>query len=105
MRQPRAQVQRWFDVWVVPRGQSCIACFARDITDMKLAEQSLRDSIGRDSLTGLLNHAAFHDAVSLALQRDAGSQQVALVLFDLDYLKLINDVHGHRHQDHGCSAS
>ena len=71
---------------------------------MKLAEQSLRDSIGRDSLTGLLNHAAFHDAVSLALQRDAGSQQVALVLFDLDYLKLINDVHGHQTGDAALRA-
>lgn len=103
-RQSQQHGQRWFDVWVVPRGQSCIACFARDITDMKLAEQSLRDSIGRDSLTGLLNHAAFHDAVGLALQRSADSQQVALVLFDLDYLKLINDVHGHQTGDAALRA-
>jgi diguanylate cyclase (GGDEF)-like protein/PAS domain S-box-containing protein len=94
---------RWLDVWIVPRATGGVACFARDITEMKRAEQSLRDSIGRDSLTGLLNHAAFHDAVSRALQGD-DAQQVALVLFDLDYLKLINDVHGHQTGDAALRA-
>jgi PAS domain-containing protein len=88
---------QWFDVWIVPRGVDEVACFARDITDMKRAETQLRESVGRDSLTGLLNHAAFHDAVSGALAAGgSAAQEVALVLFDLDYLKLINDVHGAR---------
>jgi diguanylate cyclase (GGDEF)-like protein len=48
----------------------------------------------------LLNHAAFHDAVSSALGAGgADAEEVALVLFDLDYLKLINDVHGHQMGD------
>jgi diguanylate cyclase (GGDEF)-like protein len=94
---------RWLDVWIVPRASGDVACFARDITDMKRAEQSLRESVGRDSLTGLLNHAAFHDAVSQALQGGA-AEQVALVLFDLDYLKLINDVHGHQTGDAALRA-
>lgn len=95
----------WFDVWVVPRGADGVACFARDISDMKQAEAQLRASVGRDSLTGLLNHAAFHDAVSQALCAGGDSaEQVALVLFDLDYLKLINDVHGHRTGDQALKA-
>jgi diguanylate cyclase (GGDEF)-like protein len=92
------------DLWIVPRATGDVACFARDITDMKRAEQSLRESIGRDSLTGLMNHAAFHDAVSRALQSGGDAEQVALVLFDLDYLKLINDVHGHQTGDAALRA-
>lgn len=93
-------VSLWFDVWVVPRGADGVACFARDISDMKRAEAQLRESVGRDSLTGLLNHAAFHEAVGRALSvGGTASDQVALVLFDLDYLKLINDVHGHQTGD------
>jgi diguanylate cyclase (GGDEF)-like protein len=95
----------WFDLWIVPRGATDVACFARDITDMKQAEQSLRETVGRDSLTGLLNHAAFHDEVSRALRGGAhDAEQVALVLFDLDYLKLINDVHGHQMGDQALRA-
>jgi diguanylate cyclase (GGDEF)-like protein len=96
---------QWFDVWIVPRGVDEVACFARDITDMKRAEAQLRESVGRDSLTGLLNHAAFHDAVSGALAAGGpAAQEVALVLFDLDYLKLINDVHGHQTGDQALRA-
>jgi len=95
-----ASVQRWFDLWVVPRGAEEAVCFVRDVTEMKLTEEGLRKSAGRDSLTGLLNHASFHEAVSQAVSSDAGLRgDVALVLFDLDYLKLINDVHGHQTGD------
>lgn len=92
--------ERWFDVWVVLRGVEEVVCFARDVTDMKHTEELLRKSAGRDSLTGLLNHASFHEEVSKAVSSDAGQRgEVALVLFDLDYLKLINDVHGHQTGD------
>lgn len=96
---------RCFDVWIVPRGRDQVACFARDITEMKRAEDALRLSVGRDSLTGLLNHAAFHDEVSRTLaSRRPEAQAVALVLFDLDYLKLLNDVHGHKAGDQALRA-
>ena len=97
--------ERWFDVWIVPRGLGEAVCVARDITEMKLAENQLRDSVGRDSLTSLLNHAAFHDEVSRVLGMDGPDDaDVGLVLFDLDYLKLINDVHGHRKGDEALRA-
>jgi len=96
----RAGVARWFDVWVVLRGAEDVVCFARDVTEMKHTEELLRKSVGRDSLTGLMNHASFHEAVSKAVSSDAGQRgEVALVLFDLDYLKLMNDVHGHQTGD------
>jgi diguanylate cyclase (GGDEF)-like protein len=103
--QPMAGAVRWFDVWIVPRGPDAACCFARDITDIKDTEQRLRESAGRDSLTGLLNHAAFHDEVSRALDPGRSNEErVALVLFDLDHLKLINDVHGHRMGDRALRA-
>ena len=103
--QPIRGADRWFDVWIVPRSLDAVSCFARDITEIKLTEDQLRESVGRDSLTGLLNHAAFHDAVSQALASGgSASEQVALVLFDLDYLKLINDVHGHQTGDQALRA-
>lgn len=94
------EVARWFDVWIVPRPASELFLFARDITDIKRLERQLRDSVERDSLTGLLNHAAFHDHVSRSLDVHAPtSSEVALVLFDMDYLKLLNDAHGHQMGD------
>lgn len=103
--QPGTGTQRWFDVWIVSRGADGVSCFARDITAMNRTEDQRRESAGRDSLTGLLKHAAFHDAVSRALATSgAASEQAALVLFDLDYLKLINDVHGHQTGDQALRA-
>ncbi len=53
-----------------------------------------------DSLTGLLNRAAFQDRLELSLaqaRRNAGS--VALLFIDLDGFKGVNDAEGHRAGD------
>jgi diguanylate cyclase (GGDEF)-like protein/putative nucleotidyltransferase with HDIG domain len=52
----------------------------------------------RDPLTGLLNHRRFHEVLSRQLEscRAAGGrEQLAVVLFDLDGFKQVNDAHGH----------
>ncbi|ROO30617.1 hypothetical protein SAOR_01480 [Salinisphaera orenii MK-B5] len=63
------------------------------------AEQ-LRESSRLDSLTGLLNHGAFYSALDAAI---SGEQQprhhCALVLYDLDHFKRINDSRGHLYGD------
>jgi diguanylate cyclase (GGDEF)-like protein len=46
----------------------------------------------RDPLTGLLNHREFHDAVGAHLAR---ARPVAIVIFDLDRFKAVNDLGGH----------
>ena len=49
-----------------------------------------------DPLTGVLNRRAFQDAVAdeqLRMERSAKS--AAIVLFDLDRFKMLNDAHGH----------
>jgi diguanylate cyclase (GGDEF)-like protein len=52
----------------------------------------LRELADRDFLTGLLNARVFDEALG---RRCAGDQPFALILADMDDLKLINDAHGH----------
>ena len=49
-----------------------------------------------DALTGLYNHRAFHDRLRQALlEASAAHETVAVVMFDLDDFKKVNDVYGH----------
>jgi diguanylate cyclase (GGDEF)-like protein len=60
----------------------------------------LSERARRDSLTGVLNHAAFHSqlAVETARAHRYGGR-LALVLFDLDRFKELNDQAGHQEGD------
>jgi diguanylate cyclase (GGDEF)-like protein len=60
----------------------------------------LGDRARRDPLTGVLNHAAFHAhaAAEVARARRYGGR-LALVLFDLDRFKEMNDREGHQEGD------
>ena len=67
-----------------------------DIHDRKLAEAAIRWAAEHDGLTGVSNRAAFYtglrDAIAAAAQQQS---EVALLLFDLDNFKQINDQFGH----------
>ncbi len=74
-----------------------------DITERKQAEDAreralieAQERADRDSLTGLLNHRAFHKR----LEQEAGralreSSSVAVVMLDMDNFKFFNDAYGH----------
>ncbi len=64
-----------------------------DITDLKLAEETIRKQVEQDPLTGLANRAAVYGRVE-RLIGDAAPQGL-LVLTDLDNFKAINDTLGH----------
>jgi len=50
----------------------------------------------RDGLTGLYNRRSFNDSLTRSIAREARSGgRLALLLFDLDHFKQINDNHGH----------
>jgi diguanylate cyclase (GGDEF)-like protein len=49
-----------------------------------------------DSLTGLFNHRSFHERLLHALQEASQTHRpVAVLMFDIDDFKRVNDVHGH----------
>lgn len=78
-----------------PAISGIIATF-HDITERKIYEQELTKLAYRDSLTGLANRTFFQEKLRRSLElADAVGQSVALVFFDLDNFKLVNDSMGH----------
>jgi diguanylate cyclase (GGDEF)-like protein/PAS domain S-box-containing protein len=75
----------------------------RDITEQKHLEDSLveareemRYKATHDALTSLLNRGVIMDLLSRELNRTRRENGCTLVLLaDIDYFKLVNDVHGH----------
>ncbi|MFC6738503.1 GGDEF domain-containing protein [Methylobacterium tardum] len=55
------------------------------------AERKQRIAASTDALTGVRNRRAFAEAAQVAMTKQGG----ALLLFDLDRFKAVNDVHGH----------
>ncbi len=80
-------------------GYAVVTAF--DITELKRAENRLKEQAERDALTGLLNRGAFfeHFGKMLQCRRRADVRHGALVLFDLDFFKSVNDIHGHQAGD------
>ena len=80
---------------------------AQDITERKMAELRLAENEERfkhlahhDSLTGLPNRLLFADRLQHAMSRARRSGVLlALLFFDLDRFKAINDTHGHEGGD------
>jgi diguanylate cyclase (GGDEF)-like protein len=71
----------------------------RDISERKRKEISLATAASTDPLTGIGNRRAFEAAYD-AMNQDPGAQVLGCVaVFDLDYFKLVNDMHGHQRGD------
>lgn len=68
-----------------------------DITERKLKEASVAHQASHDALTGLPNRPLFFDRLRQALARARREQsQLAVLFFDLDRFKPVNDTWGHR---------
>ncbi len=67
-----------------------------DVTQRKLTEDALRESLTRDPVTELPNRALFLDRLDQALlKRRNQESQVTVVLLDIDGFKAINEKYGH----------
>jgi diguanylate cyclase (GGDEF)-like protein/PAS domain S-box-containing protein len=69
---------------------------AQDVTAQRELEQHLRRQAASDPLTGLANYRQLIQALDRELRRSKRTgREFALLLFDLDGLKKINDSYGH----------
>lgn len=69
---------------------------AEDVTAQRALEDHLRHLAATDPLTGLANYRKLTDALGSELRRsDRSGRPFAVLLFDLDGLKQINDRYGH----------
>lgn len=77
-----------------------LSWIARDVTDRKRFEAQMVHLANHDSLTGLWNWRRFEDELSneLVRTRRAGSES-ALLFFDIDNFKAVNDEFGHHSGD------
>jgi len=68
-----------------------------DVTERKRLEQELQALAATDALTGLPNRRSFMTRLEedYARLRRFDTQQVAVLMLDLDYFKRINDTYGH----------
>lgn len=68
----------------------------REIAERRRAEQQAQILAQTDALTGCLNRRSIGPAIDrMIADASASGQAVAIVMFDLDRFKQINDIHGH----------
>ena len=68
----------------------------RDITERKQLEEELKDLAIKDQLTGLYNRRKIDDVLAEEkLQADRTTQNLAIIMADIDMFKLVNDQYGH----------
>jgi diguanylate cyclase (GGDEF)-like protein len=71
-----------------------VAQAATALDNARLIE-TLAHQARHDSLTGLLGHRAFHEALETDLRGAAKGHAFTLALLDIDDFKVVNDLHGH----------
>lgn len=96
-------VWRDYDVTVTnllhePAVSGMVATF-HDVTERRMHERQLEDLAFHDPLTGLANRSRFQDRLRLALIPGDAARPVAVIFFDLDNFKVVNDSLGHEAGD------
>lgn len=72
---------------------------ATDVTERLGAERRLRELADRDSLTGVLSRSRLQLEIDRLLAAPQGQHGAAVVVFDIDHFKFVNDSFGHARGD------
>ncbi|WP_275896240.1 EAL domain-containing protein [Paraliobacillus sediminis] len=71
-----------------------------DISERKIAEERINELAYKDTLTGLSNRRYFEEELSnMLVKAKKDGSMLALILFDLDRFKIVNDSYGHQAGD------
>jgi diguanylate cyclase (GGDEF)-like protein/PAS domain S-box-containing protein len=77
-------------------GLEAYEVIVEDVTRQRELEDHLRRQAASDSLTGLANYRRLVDVLDSEIKRsNRTNREFAMLFFDLDGLKRINDLHGH----------
>lgn len=80
----------------LPDGSILWHGYLSDISDLKRVEHELRTLSVTDSLTGIYNRRYFQQRLGAELERARRAHSsLAVVMFDIDHFKRINDRYGH----------
>lgn len=94
--------RRWFRMSVAPlakKGNGAVVSHT-DITELKLAEERIRQLAYYDELTQLPNRRLLNDRLTQAMAVSKRTGNYGAVMFlDLDNFKPLNDTHGHKMGD------
>jgi diguanylate cyclase (GGDEF)-like protein len=100
---PATAMGKYYDVFafrIGGPGSRKVGISFKDISERKEAERQLIATARYDALTGLPNRAMFHEHLARALPRvERERTTLALMFFDLDGFKAVNDSHGHQAGD------
>lgn len=92
--------ERWVETSKIPLKDGAgsvtgVLAVTEDITARKYMEEELFRRAHHDALTGLPNRGYFNSQLEQAVARAQRHGALALMVFDIDRFKLINDTHGH----------
>jgi len=86
---------RYYEVTASSRGSRCVLLF-EDISERVAAEEQINFMARHDTLTELPNRSYFSELALEELSlRQAAHRASALMIFDIDEFKHVNDSHGH----------
>ena len=80
-------------------GVPCILCMTRDISEVKAAEDKIRNLAYYDSLTGLPNRRLLMERLRKTLASPCKPRRQALLLVGIDSFKALNEALGHQTGD------
>ncbi|MBI5213826.1 MAG: sensor domain-containing diguanylate cyclase [Nitrospirae bacterium] len=67
-----------------------------DITERKMIEEKLVELAEKDPLTNIYNRRKFYNFLEDEIERAKRYKRpLSLIMFDIDYFKKVNDMHGH----------